>query len=110
MSSLTRRCSSDYSVRYTSNIQEIINELEPMNQILNTQDNFIEATKCGAFVVGSVSAEGVLSFARNPVVHNGHTAARTECSRLSDANPGRLYIFVRLTGGQIRPASTPVSF
>ena len=110
MSSLTRRCSQDYNVRYTSNTEEVINELQKMQNSLNTQANFIEATKCGAYIVGSVSAAGALSFSSNPVVHNSPQAARAECSRLSDASPGKLYIFVRLTGGQIRPASTPVSF
>lgn len=80
-----------------------------MQNSLNTQANFIEATKCGAYIVGSVSADGALSFSSKPAVHNSPQAARAECSRLSDANPGKLYLFVRLTGGQIRPVSTPIS-
>lgn len=81
-----------------------------MQNPLNTQNDFIEATKCGAYIVGSVSPDGALSFSSNPAVHGGAQAARAECSRLSDLNPGKLYIFVKLTGGQIRPASPPFSF
>ena len=90
--------------------KEPVNELQKMQNSLNTQNDFIEATKCGAYIVGSVSAEGMLSFSSKPAVHNGAQSARAECSRLSDANPGKLYLFVKLMGGQIRPASPPFSF
>lgn len=97
--------------KYQKPDYEPVNELENMTetQRLNTQANFIIAVRKNYFVVGSVDDRGTMSFASNPVVHGGASAARAECARLAKLNPGKLYIFVQLAGGEMVPATQTVS-
>ena len=110
MSSINKPYFLNYKARYEHDLGlEPINDLEQMNNILNTQGNFVGATRCGSYIVGSVSAIGTLSFAGNPTVHTDAHSARAECVRLAAANQGKLYIFVKLSGGQLNPVSSPIS-
>ena len=90
--------------------KEPINELIPiMNDTLKTQNQFVLSVKRNNFIVGSVTAEGTLSFSSNPTVHASASLVRAECVRLARLNPGKLYIFVQLAGGELTPAMTNLS-
>jgi len=101
----------DYTeVFYKDTSKEPINELTNiMNDTLKTQAQFTVAVKRNNFIVGSVSAEGTLSFSANPTVHVSASLARQECARLARNNPGKLYIFVQFAGGELTPLMTNVS-
>lgn len=78
-----------------------------MNTKLVTQTNFIDAIKDGGnYIVGSVDSVGCVSFAQNPAYHRNAALARVECKRLAKLSPGRLYILVKLDGGEMVPATT----
>lgn len=101
------------SVRLTQ-LLEPVNELETMTekQSIMTLSNCIQAVKHNSFIVGSCSAEGstsALSFARNPVVHGTAQSARSECARLAKLYPGKLYVFVQFSGGEMLPQTQTVS-
>lgn len=89
--------------------KEPINELNNMNDTLKTPGQFVISVKRNNFIVGSVSADGTLSFSSNPTVHASASAARTECARLARLNPGKLYIFVQFAGGELVPVMNTVS-
>lgn len=90
--------------------KEPINELTNiMNDTLKTQAQFVVSVKRNNFIVGSVSADGNLSFSSNPTVHASASLARQECARLARNNPGKLYIFVQFAGGELSPTMTNVS-
>lgn len=93
-------------------IKEPINELEnimtPINK-LDSQPGFIAATRRkGTFIVGSVDSSGVFSAAPHPMPHETASSARMECKRLATLYPGRLYIFLQLSGAELIP-NAPVS-
>lgn len=77
--------------------------------VLDTQAAFISAVKCTAYIVGSVANDGALSFSSAPVIHASSREARTECARLARLSPGKLYIFVQLSGGEMVPTSHTIS-
>lgn len=89
--------------------KEPINELNNMNDTLKTQAQFVISVKRNNFIIGSVSADGTLSFSNNPMLHVTASAARAECARLARINPGKLYIFVQLAGGELVPVMSTVS-
>ena len=88
--------------------KEQINELEQnMNDTkINDQTLAINAIKANAFIIGSVDSQGYLSFAATPTTHATAASARTECRRLAKTYPGKLYIFVQLTGAEMVPTNT----
>ena len=85
--------------------KEPINELETMSKI-NTQQDAINSVKSGWFIIGSVSATGDVSFSSIPTLQYNAQDARTECKRLATLTPGKLYIFVKLSGGELVPNFT----
>lgn len=103
----------NYSRRQEFNY-EPVNELDNMTEkhSMMTLSNCIDAVRRNSFIVGSCSAEAAtsaLSFARNPVVHGTAQSARSECARLAKLNPGKLYVFVQLAGGEMVPQLQTVS-
>ena len=72
-------------------------------------DQVIENIKAGDYIVGSFSADSGLSFSATPALHSTAEAARAECKRLARISPGKLYIFVMLTGAEMVPTVTSVS-
>lgn len=91
--------------------KEPVNELTniTMDHTLKTQAQFTISVKSNNFIVGSVSTDGTLSFSINPMQHVTAGAARAECARLARINPGRLYIFVQLAGGELVPIMSTLS-
>lgn len=70
-----------------------------MNNKINNQATLVNYVKAGAFIIGSVSANGTVSFSANPVIHPSATSARAECARLAAQDTeGKLFIFVQLKG------------
>lgn len=108
-----------YAALYKESVNELNNELNSKvnnmhkhtlhDTVLNTQANFIAAVKCNAYIVGSVAADGTLSFSPNPAVHATTGAARAECTRLARLSPGKLYVFVQLSGGEMVPTIHTIS-
>lgn len=78
-----------------------------MNDInsINTQQDAINGVRNSKFIVGSVDANGKVSFAENPALHDHATVARAECRRLAKLAPGKLFIFVPLFGGEMIPVN-----
>lgn len=93
-------------------VKEPINELENImspNTKLESQSDFIAVTRRkGTYIVGSVDSSGGFSAAPHPVPHDTASSARMECKRLATLYPGRLYIFLQLSGAELIP-NTPVS-
>lgn len=72
---------------------------------LNDHGSFIHAIRTKQFIVGSVDANGFMSFAHNPTAQTTRGAARVECNRLAKLNTGKMYIFVELGGAEYVPVS-----
>lgn len=51
------------------------------------------------YIVGSVSADGALSFSSYPVAHSDKDTAINEARRLATKEPGKAYIVAQLVGG-----------
>ena len=62
----------------------------------------------GKYIVVSVNGS-TFSAATDPVLHMTPASARSECRRLSNLNPGITYMFLQVSGGELKPANT-VSF
>ncbi len=93
---------------------ESINELEYLasyckrmnnNTILYSIDAAIEGVLNKRFIVGSYSNSSGFSIAKDPTLHTSRAAARLECNRLSKMVPGKLYIFLELSGAEITPVT-----
>lgn len=69
----------------------------------------ISAVKSGGFIVGSFSPTMGLSFSATSVVHVDATDARKECKRLAALNPGKMFLFVRVTGAEMVPTTPTIS-
>lgn len=91
-----------FNLRFT----ESINELDNMNNKLNTQSNAIVAIRSRQFIVGSVSDTGIFSVSPNPSVHNTLVEAKTEAKRLARLTPGKMYVSLQLAGGELVPNAT----
>jgi hypothetical protein len=75
----------------------------------NSLNPVLDNIRAGHFIVGSFSTPGGLTFSSSPVLHTSADAARIECKRLASLNPGRLYLFVRLSGAELVPTQHSVS-
>ena len=73
------------------------------------QDRSLDSVRNGMFIIGSVDALGAVSFASNPMVHADATTARAECKRLAGLNPGKAFIFVKLSGAELVPSQRSLS-
>ena len=51
------------------------------------------------FIVGSISANGTLSFSDRPASHNDGDAALKEAQRLATKEPGKAYVVAQFVGG-----------
>lgn len=51
------------------------------------------------FIVGSILANGVLSFSDRPAAHNDKEAALEEAQRLAAKEPGKAYVVAQFVGG-----------
>ena len=67
------------------------------------------AVRSNAYIVGSFTDSGGLSFSTNPAIHHTAAEARKECARLSNITPGKMYVFVQLRGGELVPQNMRVS-
>lgn len=76
---------------------------------LNTQAEAIEAVKGSLYIVGSVDANGDFSFSPSPMSHYGATSARSECKRLAKCYPGKMFIFVELSGAEMVSVAPTIS-
>lgn len=85
--------------------KEPINELQIMDKI-NTQQEAIKQVKNGTYIIGSVEANGLVSFSATPSIQYNSQNARAECKHLAAINPGTLFIFVKLSGGEMVPNAT----
>ena len=88
-----------------------INELEQLgrlimnqtkNLILNTSI-FVQSIRNKEFIVGSYTEAGGFSTSSTPVLHTTRSLARQECNRLAKLTPGKLYIFLELSGAEMMP-------
>lgn len=80
---------------------------KPMNK--QAEDLLTNIPK-GIFMIGSVDTQGVVSFSPNPVLHPTTETARAECKRLAMNNPGKAFIFVKVSGAELMPVTRPVSY
>lgn len=98
---------------YIERYQDLINEaasykeLNNMNKITSVTSG-INCIRGHFYIVGSISDAG-FSTSSNPTVHTTATAAKAECTRLALLNPGKMYVFMQLTGGELVPAASVVS-
>jgi transaldolase len=72
----------------------------------NKQESALEAVRAGALIIGTIDKQGSVSFAADPVVHSDATAARAECKRLAQRNPGKAFVFVKLIGAEMVPTNS----
>ena len=91
--------------RITYNLM-VINELDNMNTTIHTQTDAISAIRAKQFIIGSISANGGISFSLTPAVHNTATEARKECKRLAQLSSGKMYFFVQLSGAEMVPVTS----
>jgi hypothetical protein len=100
-----------YVKREERNRAEPINELKNLmnNEKITDQEAAVNHIRQGRFIVGSVDASGSMSFSANPTVQYTSMDARRECARLARLNPGKLFIFVKLSGAELVPTQKAVS-
>lgn len=53
------------------------------------------------YIVGSISADGALSFSSYPVAHSDKDAALKEARRLATKEPGKAYVVAQFIGGYV---------
>lgn len=53
------------------------------------------------YIVGSISADGALSFSSCPVPHNDEDSAIAEARRLATKEPGKAYVVAQFIGGYV---------
>lgn len=63
----------------------------------------------GGVIIGSIDANGTVSFASNPVIHLDNSAARVEAKRLATQNPGKMFIMAKLAGAEYVPTANSIS-
>lgn len=77
-----------------------------MNPAIRTQAEAVSATRVQKYVIMSSGVNGDFSMSVSPTPQNSATEARAECQRLAKINPGKLFIFAKLSGGELVPANT----
>lgn len=84
-----------------------INELNSImnytKQSLNSLDSTMNAIRNKQFIVGSFSSQTGFSTTNSPAIQTSRAAARLECNRLAKLTPGKLYIFLELSGAEMVP-------
>ena len=80
-----------------------------LNKTMSKQMMALDQIRAGGFIVGSIDANGSVSFSSAPRIHDSATEARAECKRLATSQPGKAFIFVKLAGAELVPQATPVS-
>lgn len=89
---------------YNTLIKQIINQkVSEMNMHtkINTS-NDVRAAK-GQFMIGGFSDDSGMSFAAHPTLQRTAVEARRECLRLSKLNPGKVFVYVQVCGGEFTP-------
>ena len=77
--------------------------------IMDNMNDVIDYVRKGGYIVGSFNPQLGVSFSVTPVVHGDPASARAECKRLAQANPGNMFMFLKLTGAELVPSTTSVS-
>lgn len=78
-------------------------------EIMNNINEAASHVKLGGYLVGSYTPAMGLSFSSSPVVHSSPEDARAECRRLAKLNPGKMYLFVKLSGAEYVPTVQAIS-
>lgn len=84
------------------------NEMNNTKNITD-QNTAVLSVKAGKFIIGSFTDQAGMSFSAQPTAHDTAIEARTECKRLAKLYPGKLFVFVKLTGAELLPVLTTVS-
>lgn len=77
---------------------------------ITTLNGATSAIRNQFYIVGAFSVNGGVSFSPNPTIHTSASDARLECKRLAVNTPGKLYLFVKLSGAEFAPASITTSY
>lgn len=108
-----------YTMLFSQNtldeFHEIVNS-EPINELDNLKQErknmisaVIDSIKKGHFIVGSYTDAAGVSFSSRALIYTDATSARAECKRLASFHPGKLFMFVKLSGAELLPVSTSLS-
>lgn len=90
-------------------LDDTINKEPKELKVMTTkQEHYLEAVKTSQYIVGSIDAEGNVSFSKNPTIHADPLTARSECTRLARVNPGKAFVFCKFLGGSMLPAEPQV--
>lgn len=57
-----------------------------------------QSVESGKFIIGSVDANGNVSFSKKPVQHKTRLAANTEAERLAEITPNKEFMVVEILG------------
>lgn len=76
----------------------------------NTQTAFLSDVRARKWIVGSVDAQGNVSFSANPARHDTEALAKAETDRLGATYPGKAFIYVQLKGAILYPTATKQVF
>lgn len=87
----------------------VYNQMQNMNDKIQTQANAVSAVRGNNIVLMSCDSQGVMSMASSPAVHYTPASARAECARLAKINPGKLFVYAKLAGGEMVPFSNTIS-
>lgn len=69
-----------------------------------SQPNVKDIVAARYFIVGSISANGVLSFSDRPAAHSHKDDALAEAWRLASKEPGKAYVVAQFVGGCVASA------
>ena len=70
------------------------------------QEIALDNVRNGVYIIGSIDVHGSISFSANPAVHQTAALARQEAARLARANPGKAFVFVKMSGAELVPTAT----
>ena len=70
------------------------------NDKLTNKTQLTAAIKGANYIIGSFSTDTGLSFNTSPAIHYSSQAARNECKRLAKITPNKIFVFVKLMGGE----------
>lgn len=73
---------------------------------IQTQEQAIANVRLSRFIIASVDSNGAWSVAQRPVPHTTASEVRAECKRLAKVNPGKMFVFVELSGAELVPSNT----